>query len=83
MLHGTSYDPSHSRQVVTIEKTAKKFKAHKVLAFLGLAGCIIAGVAQSKMEGDAAVNAAWWTLGAVFCGVWYVLTLIRIWWNHG
>lgn len=70
---------------VTTEKTAKRFKFQLVLCWLAVIVSVIwfmCAKSNAEVQGRAAeyVGPSVLLVAAV---VWYVITRIRIWWNHG
>lgn len=66
---------------VTIELTAKRWKAHKLIAIvlvvLGLLACI-----HSVQDRSTATMLAGWVLIGAGCG-WWLYARFRAWWGHG
>ena len=70
---------------ITIEKTAKRFKGQLVLCWLGfiVGVCwIIGAYMNADIQGRAPEIKAPSIL-LICSAVWYLVTRVRIWWNHG
>ena len=80
MKKGTSYAPQHGGQVVTVEKTAKRFKLAKLLSAL----MMIVGIILAIVNNDTP-DSSGFIIGVILIPlglVWRILTGIRIWWHH-
>ena len=72
------------RQVRTIEKTAKHWKGHMVLAILlGVAGIIVLMTSCGDTE-QPNESGMWIGVACIAISVpWYFVTRIGAWWHHG
>lgn len=67
------------RQVVTIEKTSKSLKLQLVISkYLFVFGLVGAFMVLSEESARATLLNICWALS----GSWYLITRLRIWWNH-
>jgi len=67
--------------VQTIERTAKRLKLNTLLSAI----CCVVGIIIMA-NGDSRADSAAGPIGllVLFVGlIWFVVTRIRIWWNHG
>ena len=70
------------RQVQTVERTAKLFKANMVLAVLTMMVAMVWIVGSCSASGGDGPSP--WSLLTAFVGfIWYVCARIAAWWHHG
>jgi hypothetical protein len=74
-------EPAGSSKNVTVELTSKFYKKKQVtcyiLMLLGLSGCVVGGLANSKIIMPGGFISFW--IGAI----WLLIVRVQIWWNHG
>ena len=72
-----------TNETVTIQLTSKPLKASLVKAvFLILAGWVCILAAPISPEGEMHGAAILGVLAIPIGSAWYIITKIRIWWNH-
>ena len=73
--------PRVTSKTVTVELTSKHYKKKQVtcyiLMLLGLSGCVVGGLAGSKIIAPGGFISFW--IGAI----WLLIVRFQIWWNHG
>ena len=76
-----SASPTVTTKTVTVELTSKHYKKKQVtcyiLMLLGLSGCVVGGLAGSKIITPGGFISFW--IGAI----WLLIVRVQIWWNHG
>jgi len=76
-----SAPPIVTSKTVTVQLTSKLYKKKQItcyiLMFLGLSGCVVGGLANSKIITPGGFISFW--IGAI----WLLIVRVQIWWNHG
>ena len=76
------HDVVAGRQVVTIERTAKRYKGWLALFTLIFLACAIVIVVSANQAGAESGTLILAILGALVGGVGGLLTRLMIWWHH-
>jgi len=77
-------DVISGRQVRTVEKTAKRFKAHIILSTLILLAGVVWAVGSCAESPRGEQNVSPGAILLCLVGfVWHAVTRFRAWWHHG